>query len=512
MEGRSLSRSRWTLFLCATIVLIGVSITFAQYRWVRTSFFDDTFIYLHVAQNAIEFGTWQYFPITDREAMVASSPLRAIVLTFATALAWPLTGGARSLESAALILPLSAVLSALVFLPFWWRDRVRYLMLAAPYALLCIAFESMSEFEGGLIYWWIATVVRDYVERRDTRASALAVVLGPLVRPDIGLLGIVALFIAYRSRGDRIGSQIRRLIPAAAVAALVWCATALAFGVWPIPTTYWTKASVPKLFDTSYMITFFFERTGQVALGSAPWGNRSVASALGVLWCALILILAARTRAFSGAGIAIIVVLIILYLARTPANFWWYYQNALIAFVALATCFWVCRVPHNGNGYGAALLITLFAVALTSKTWRDPMLPWNFAQPSRAQGYLAMAKSFAADGTIELPGLGRGYLLNPEIGITSYFGGANAFIGDAAGLAQAIPQSLTSKLRLFYPASLRTTYRTDVQRLAPSADVKLFEAWATETRDINAMKNCLHVVLERTVCVSAVKPFERGAK
>jgi hypothetical protein len=491
------------VLIAALVAVIGIAVTFAQYHAVRTSFFDDTFIYLHVAQNAVEFGTWQYFPISERSAMVASSPLRAIVLTVATALCWPFTGGERSLASAAMILPFSAVLSALVFLPFWWRDRARYLVLLAPYALLCVAFESMSEFEGGLLYWWIATVMRDYAERNRSVAASFAIMLGPLVRPDLGALGLIALLLAHWRQGEKLHLHLRAWFAAAVIIALIWITLSLAFGVWPIPTTYWTKAAVPKLFDTSFMVSFFFERSGQVALGSAPWSSRSLAAGLGVFWSALAIIVLARSRAYAGAGAVVMLLIVLLYLARTPANFWWYYQNALIAFAAVAVA--LVLLYRDARGVAVLLLMSLMVVSVAAKAWRDPVLPWNFAQPSRAQGYQAMAKTFAADGTIELPGLGRGYLVNPEIGITAYFGGRNAFIGDSAGLAQAIPQSLRSKLRYVYPTSLRTTYEADLARLSGGRSVTLFEAWATETRDENLLKHCKHVVLDRTVCVSNVR-------
>lgn len=508
MFARHRAPAPFLVAIAALIAIVGLGVTFAQYHGVRTSFFDDTFIYLHVAQNAIELGTWQYFPLTERSAMVASSPLRAIVLTVATALCWPFTAGERSLSAAAMILPLSAVLSALAFLPFWWRDRARYLVLLAPYALLCMAFESMSEFEGGLLYWWIATVMRDYAERNRSVAASFAVVLGPLVRPDLGMLGLVALLLALWHRGEKLRTFLRAWFVAAAVVAVVWSLLALVFGVWPIPTTYWTKAAVPKLFDTSFMVSFFFERSGQVALGSAPWSSRSLASGLGLLWSALAIIMLARARAYTGAGAIVLLLIVLLYLARTPANFWWYYQNALISFAAVSVAFMM--LYREARGTALLLLFTLIAVSIVAKTWRDPLLPWNFAQPSRAQGYQAMAKTFAADGTIELPGLGRGYLVNPEIGITSYFGGRNAFIGDSAGLAQAIPQSLRSKLRYVYPKSLQTTYDADVARLSRGKPATLFEAWATESRDPNLMTQCKHVLLERTVCVSNVRSLERG--
>jgi hypothetical protein len=498
------------LLIAALIVsVIAFVLLFTQYLDVKRSYYDDTFIYLHLAQNAIESGTWQYFPVVDRPALVASSPLRALVLTAATAIAWPMTGGERSLAAAAIVLPVSALITALLFLPFWWQDRRRYVILLAIYMLLAASLDAVVEFEAGLLYWWIATIIRDYAERRTTRSSAVAAAIGPFIRPDVALIGLLALLIAHRSRRDRILALMRGWFVATCVLVLAWSATATFMGVWPIPTTYWTKAALPTLFDNVFMVSFFVERVGSVALGVAPWGDRSIANALGLFWIALAVIIAAQTRAFSGGWLIALLGFAILLLMKTPSNYWWYYQNALVAFVAIAAA---VIVTQRGGLHTAsiALVSTVLLVAVPSRALREPEMLWHFEKDSRVQGYVAMARTFSADGSIDLPGVGRGYLINPEIGITSYFGGRNAWIWDTGGLAQAHPDAIKSGLRRFYPRRLRELPETDLARLSQGrADLPVFVAWATESRapgyDLHG--NCKHMLFDRAVCVSDVRKW-----
>jgi hypothetical protein len=495
--------------LVATWIVIAVALAllWTQYLDVKRSYYDDTFIYLHLAQNAIESGTWQYFPIVDRPALVASSPLRAIVVTVATALAWPITGGERSLQSAAIILPLSGIVTALLFLPFWWHDRRRYAVLLAPYALLAATLDAVVEFEAGLIYWWVATIIRDYAEQRESRATAVAAALGPFVRPDIAIIGLLSLLLAHRSRNDRMRPLLRGWFVATVALTAMWAAIALLFGVWPIPTTYWTKGALPNLFENAFMVSFFIERIGSVALNVAPWGDRSLSNALGLLWLMLVVMIAAQSRAFTSWRLIALLGAATFLISRTPSNYWWYYQNALVAFVAVAVAALVIRQTAT-RAASIALALSVLLVIVPSRALREPDNAWHFDKPSRAQGYQAMARTFASDGSIELPGLGRGYLNNPEIGITSYFGGHNAWIWDAGGLAQAHPDASRSALRHAYPKRLRELPQADLARLTQGrAELPLFTAWATESRDpgYDSKGNCKHMVFDRAVCVSDVR-------
>jgi hypothetical protein len=489
-------------------------VLFAHYGTVKRSAFDDTFIYLHIAQNAIESGTWQYFPATDRPALLASSPLRITVLTAATAIVWPFTDGTRSIEAAFLILPISALLTALIFLPFWWRDRARYLIVCVPYAIFAATLETPAEFEGGLLYGWIVTLMRDFIERKETFGAALVIAIGPLIRPDMAIIVFTALAVAHLSRGTFNRALLRRVVLALALVLSVWIALCVFFDVWPIPTTYWTKSALPKLFDASYVIAVLSPRLAQSAFGAFAQNNL-VNHIVSLSWLALLLALAMSSKVLPRFRWMIVVLVSAALLARMPSNFWWYYQNFWMMGAAVAVAVLLFRSEptnnpaqrinsHNLTRLFAAALVALSISAVLGRTLREPAMLWHFDQPSRVQGYLAMAKSFDEFGQIELPELGRGYLRNPEIGITSYFARGRAWIWDSAGLAQAHPQAQSSKLRWLYPRSLRALPAADIARLTTSKDVVVFEAWATEHRDPSRLSACKYVLLDNSLCVTAV--------
>jgi hypothetical protein len=503
-ETLTLKRFAIALALCVALVLM-----FVQYMHVKHSYFDDTFIYLHIAQNAVERGSWQYFPNTERPALLASSPLRIVVLTFSTLIAWPFTHGARTLESAALILPLSAIATCLVFLPFWWRDRWRFLLLAVPYFVFAATFEAVAEFEAGLLYWWVATLVRDYVERIDTKLAAFAVAVGAFIRPDVAIVVLTALSLSYGSRGELGWRRLRLWAMAGIMLAITWITLCAAFGVWPLPTTYWAKGALPTLFDSSQMISFLSPRLGESAIGA--WQQEpAVNAAISFAWLTLVIIIAAQSSALAGWRLLVLLVISILLLSRLPATYYWYYQNMWIAGAAAAIALYVCQKSWMiGRIALVSFVFISLAVPLAGRLLRESAMPWDFAKPSRAQGYLAMANTFDRAGTIELPGLGRGYLKNPEVGITAYFGGRNSWIWDSAGLVQPHPNARDATLGVLFRNRLHKPPTADIQKLsAGRIALPVFEAWALDNRDPAAHARCRHVVFDGSVCVSNVLPIE----
>jgi hypothetical protein len=495
------ARWRW---LIITALAIAIALMFAQYLLVKRSHFDDTFIYLHIAQNAIESGTWQYFPNTDRPALLASSPLRIVVLTAATFIAWPLTQGLRTFESAALVLPISAALSCLLFLPFWWRDRSRFLLFAIPYFLFAASFEAVAEFEAGLLYWWVATIMRDYIDRVNTPLTAIAGVLGFFIRPDVGIVVFTILLLAYGARDELNKARLRAWLIAAAAITISWTALCAALSVWPVPVTYWTKGALPQLFDPNQMISVIAFRLAVAAFGPTTQ-SLTVSALVSLLWILTFAMIGARSDALRGWRILLATLVATAVLSRLPASYFWYFQNIWIAGSAAAIALVICaNKSHAARSIAIVFACFSLAVPIGSRMLRENDLPWHFDKPSRVQGYLAMAKTFDRAGTIELPGFGRGHLKNPEIGITAYFGGRNSWIWDSAGLAQPHPDAQESLLRYFYRKRLRKPPAEDILKLTGGAPAQIFEAWALENRDPKAHANCLHVLLDGSVCISRI--------
>src|SRR5262245_64601570 len=75
-------RRRVWLLMLLNIGLWGLCFWFEMFH--KDAFLDDTFIYLHIANNVLESGTARYFPIADHPTLPASSPLRLLVLVPAT--------------------------------------------------------------------------------------------------------------------------------------------------------------------------------------------------------------------------------------------------------------------------------------------------------------------------------------------------------------------------------------------------------------------------------------------
>src|SRR5262245_22718037 len=72
------SHRRVLLLSLSSLLLCGLCFWFQMFR--KTSFLDDAFIYLHIANNVLETGTARFFPIAESPVLLASSPLRLLIL------------------------------------------------------------------------------------------------------------------------------------------------------------------------------------------------------------------------------------------------------------------------------------------------------------------------------------------------------------------------------------------------------------------------------------------------
>jgi hypothetical protein len=493
---------------------LGAATLLASYHYlvVKQSFFDDVFIYLHMARNAVESGTWQYFPVVDREALLASSPLKLVLLTAATAIASVIGFGTRSLDHAQLILLLAGALGWLAFVPLWRRRMAVYALAGAIYALSATIFAASFDFEGGLLFLWICSLVLHLI-REDVQPRALALLLpvGGLIRPDLALV-VYTVLLAVAATDPTVRQRLFGMRwPWLLVAPLLWVALALSLSVYPLPVTYWAKAVVPTLFEQESFLQKVFERVGLV-MGAPGAMSPNTATVIGVLVLALAAsVTLPRTRNPAVVGIAVVVVCVGLF-GRMPANFWWYYENVVLVVLGVLL---VNVVFERRPGFGLVratsglLIAAVLLFGVWSKSLRDQPGLWSFARDAagRTKGYLFLARHANGDGTYTLPELGRVLLKNPEVGITSYFSGRGAWIWDSAGLAQPldIPAVRRSVLRYAYPPSLRVDAVEDAQSLVDRAGepLQVVEAWAMEDRDFDkARKVCKVVIVEGALCVN----------
>lgn len=508
------SRSRQGVFTIGMHLALAAALAMATYHYmaIKQSFFDDVFIYLHMARNAVESGTWQYFPVVEREALLASSPFKLVLMTVATAFASAIGLSARNLDNAQFILLLSGVLGWLAFAPFWRGQKTLYAVAGVVYFLSATAFTAAFDFEGGLLFLWILTLLRLFAQQ-DARPLALALLLpfGGLIRPDLALLFYMVLMtVAATDLGVRqrlLGVRWAALL----VAPALWVVLALLFSVYPIPVTYWTKAALPTLVEHESFLQKMFERIGFVM--NAP-GNVSprTATMLGVLLVGCFACFSLpRLRNPAIAGFVALVAAVLLF-GRMPANFWWYYDNLTMSMMAVlfANAAFEQRSEFGTVRVASALIVVcILSLAVGSKALRDHPGIWSFATEDngRTKGYLFLARHANGDGTYTLPEVGRVLIKNPEMGITAYFTGSGAWIWDGAGLSQPldVPAVRNSRLRHAYPPSLRKEAVEDAQALVDRTAVSLpvVEVWAMEDRNYDeAHKKCRHVIVEGALCIN----------
>jgi hypothetical protein len=495
------------LALCFALALVSY-----HYLAVKQSFFDDVFIYLHMARNAVESGTWQYFPVVERHALLASSPFKLVLLTLGTAVASILGFGSRTLGDAQVVLLLTGVIGWLVFAPFWRRHLDLYALTGTVYFLSATAFAAAFDFEGGLLFLWLVTLLRLLSEPAcQPRALALLLPLGGLIRPDLAL--IVYTVLAVVAMTDH---SVRRRLLEMRLAWLffvpaVWILLALLFSVYPIPVTYWAKAAIPTLVEQASFLQKVFERIGLVMVAPGQISAKS-GTTLGVLVVGTFASLSIpRLRVPAAVGIATVAVSVALF-GRMPASFWWYYENLLLLMLALLFSQVVfesrskCPVGWTASAFTIVVVMT---IAVGSKSLRDSPGIWSFATPDsgRSKGYLFLARHANGDGTYTLPEVGRVLIKNPEMGITSYFTGKGAWIWDGAGLAQPLDMAevRNSRLRYAYPPRLRLEASEDAQAMVDRVAGRLavVEVWAMEDRNFEeARKKCRYVIVEGALCIN----------
>jgi hypothetical protein len=485
--------------------------SFALLTWyylkIRGAFFDDVFISLHIARNGADHRNWQYFILVDRAALLASSPLKILLLTIAAKITTVFGFTARSFANAKLMLVVYAPLAWLVWLPFWKKRIAAFCWVGTAYFLCSISLDAAVDFEGGLLFCWVATFAL-LLSEPDERLQELGwlIPLGFLIRPDVALpvLAAAVVLLGIR-RWRRFGAA---LIPRSAMLVAIWCVLCWIMQVWPIPVTYWAKAALPKMVEEKFMIDVFLERLGMVTAGRLL-ENSAVATLTGAL--ILISFLLATVHG-SRARLAAFVTVVIsgLMLVRAPSGFWWYYQNDAMMLLGVAIGLLarhrISEIISSSNLRAVAAFVMIFmATLLYGKSFSDGPIQWSLDAAYRGYVYRYLGTKAIGDGRYDLAGIGPVYIKNPELGLTSYFSGDKAWIWDSGGLAQPLldPHVQNSPLRYFFPPPLRWPALTDAKTLAAryGKPLHIVDVWAMDDRNfVAARKECLYVIEEGAVC------------
>jgi arabinofuranosyltransferase len=202
-----MQRPRWntvTAVTCASIV--AVTATFAVFAWQRRWISDDGLIVVRVAQQ-IDAGNGPVFNVFERAEPNTSTLwpwlIAAIGLFGAElAIAAVVLGGLCSVAGLALALDATRR---------WLRARGCASPLAPGSAWIVLGMfpfwdYATSGLETGLVAlwigasWWllVALRTREQVTRRRELATAIAIGLGPMVRPDLAIVSAVFLVAAWR--------------------------------------------------------------------------------------------------------------------------------------------------------------------------------------------------------------------------------------------------------------------------------------------------------------------------
>lgn len=506
---RLLFASSPKIALVALIASMGLLSLF--YLTSRQAFFDDVFIYLHIAKNGADFGTWQFFPTVDRPALLASSPLKITVLTIAAWLSNIVGFETRSLFNAKIILIIYSYLAWLIWLPFWRRNGAVFLWVGVVYFLAATALDAVVDFEGGLLFLWGVTMMVSLSENADdNRASAWLIPIGFMIRPDVVLP--VAVALAIKMGKEKVVLLVKPVLLATTFLFVTWVFLSWAFDVWFLPVTYWTKSAAPTLFEQRYMLEVFFERIGQVIGGRLVRSSPVMAITVGLAISFGFLLSIISSKRDRVTAVAVLGVSLLL-LSRAPSNFWWYYQNIFLLMFGIAcgvSLRMSCRVDilrNNANKGAAVFAISAFFLMLAGKAGSDGPLAFSFHSPSRAQGYQYLAERLVGQGIYDLEGVGRVIIKNPEMGITNYFGGEKSWIWDSAGLAQPLDDERVRKslLKHLYPEKIHRPAIDDAKFLAEKQNLqfRVVEVWAMDDRDFEAArKKCHYVLEEAALCIN----------
>lgn len=467
----------------------------------KTAYFDDSFIYLHMAANIVEVGTARYFPIAESSMLLSSSPLRLLTLVPAFLVLDIFDMPLRTIEAARFAFLCSGFVALLCFLPFWLSQIKSYLLLGTVLFLLSPALDTIFLMEGGVLMLSVFTLVKLLCERTEKYCSiGIVVLLVGLSRPEIGVVAVVSTVLIYFSRPKALAQIMLALF----LGFLAYAALMFILGVYPIPSTIWSKQVTGKLkmFTDKNLIEILPE---------------IVAKIMGVGWSWVIWVLIALPVLFSFmlSRVAIPIVsaisLMLIISFSMPGNFVWYVENFLIVIFAIIFAVAIQLYSRYGVRMAAALIGALFVaifLILFENFGKNRVYPWNENSP----GYLVyqeVGRSSVGDGKYVI----KRYSGDPvrirmcEIGIVSFFAGPNAWIYDVCGLVQIgnLQGASQSWLRHFYPFSFRETGDDQLARLKDHQAIHVVDVWAlrNQAEVAGAVGRCQFV--DNHFCINAYK-------
>lgn len=456
---------RETTLLVVVVVLLWSAASWHTFRR-DGAWLDDAFITLHAAGNVLEQGTARYFPIADNPSLLASSPLRMLILVPSLGVARLATDGPRSLQEAALAFLLAGMLTSLLAGIFFRGRPTAWLAGCTGAALLTLGTESALQMEGLLLGWLAWALLQDDPGRRPVRAGLL-VGLTVLARPEFGLAAAVVVggALLWRTR-----AALPRFVGALAVVGLAWIAVAMLLRVWPVPTTVLTKilSAENELFRSPPFGEIWERHVRRILL----FGVRAEPLA----WTLVAMVVAAL--AASGwrviAGLAVWA-LALASLWSAPGNYPWYHENTILVLLVLAVFALVGGTRRSGwmERARVGVLVGSVGLFLLSSVGRARPWPYGFEEgPRRGWIYRDVALHHVGEGRFQFSGNEPTYLHVTEIGMIAWFAGGDVWLGDHFGLAQLenLAGAQENPACVLYPEAVLHDYVVELQAVVGRVD------------------------------------------
>jgi hypothetical protein len=442
------------------LLIAAWTVAFMSFRAQR-DFWDDTFIYLHIASNIVEHWSARYFQVADSWALLASSPLRLLLVLPGVALS-TLLGMGRTLQGAQLSLAVALVTSAvLAFVAGRALGRTRLgilLLIATPW--LMPMFTSILQMEGALTLAGGALGFAALRSRNIVHLGAVFVGLA-FARLELGVAFLAATAVLalgdrdlrrslVQWRGTRTG--IGGALCWIAIPLVVWVALAASWKVWPIPVTYLLKAITAEV---RLLSGFVYENIGDKFL---EWlritridPKRTIAvNSIGMALAGAFVVAVGlplgsspgSARSTGRVARSVFLGVYFIIVCRGANTFVWYHENVALAFVGailevLDTSWARQSMPRR---LAAVMGVALAAQGayVNGKARKRYHEDFSDDPTSHSIGnlYRRLGQNHdPASPLLSHPALGPYVLYTCEIGTIAYFGD-NVWFRDNCGLAQ----------------------------------------------------------------------------
>lgn len=374
--------------------------------------------------------------------------------------------------------------------------------------LMARALDTVLEMEGGLLLLLLASLLlRLPASRQCVDSAALGGLFGCclLTRMELAIVLLVGAAFWYRSR--EVAVSIRKFTGSVAIVVVVHVACSLLLGVFPLPSTYWSKLMVHEA--RMFSAESFLQRIPGM-LAELLFGVRAASSSIGVVAAVFLVTTPIVVFVFANRKNAMSVAWMLLTAATMfygmPSNYIWYYQNLLIVVVVIA-CAAATTVQANHSWIARiaiSIAVVLIALPLRQALLAERAYPWDFGRPSRAQGYTFIARHHLGQGKFDLSeiGVGHVYLRLCEIGIVSYFAGDSVWLWDDCGLAQVGNLRLagTSPVRAVYSASVKRSALAELKTLNRES-LMVYQAWSLRPEERRGAAGACEILTE-IVCLN----------